>query len=450
MLKKTIIYLYTFIHIFVTILTVFILKDISSIFIICSIFSYLTIILCSRNNADLTDITSCFYFTMGFWVRPLYNLHFNELNYFNYNTIYISITVFAAISLSSFLFTPYNSNNIISNHDQEPLQIEFNKYPNLFFIFFFVTVLYVTFYNFEYKIYQRGIETRGTYNSVVINMFSLLLNYGFLFYSVKLSSLMINNNKYHKFNFVPIIFEQFFTSLSILSRIMPVNAIIILYRSMKSYKIKYIAHINLLIILITGPLLIVTVQGFRSNYYINKDYKDLTFKDLTYKTLNYKIFHKTDWIFNRFIGIDGVYHINKYKNENPNSNLFYDLTFERRVKGVPPVYHNVIGYNQTNNAYNFVEIPGLIAYLSSGFDPYIIFFLFFLLLVIIKLLEVKISKLSYGDKMCGGIIAYFLVYRLVHSGVYILDTYKLITGLILIIFSYFFLNLMIKSKNRFL
>ena len=50
--------------------------------------------------------------------------------------------------------------------------------------------------------------------------------------------------------------------------------------------------------------------------------------------------------------------------------------------------------------------------------------------------------------MCGAIIAYFLIYRMVHSGVYILDNYKLILGIIIILTSYIFVNFLLKFKQN--
>ena len=54
-------------------------------------------------------------------------------------------------------------------------------------------------------------------------------------------------------------------------------------------------------------------------------------------------------IINRFIGIDGVYYIKEYLRENPDSDLFKKMTFETRIKGVGPIYHEVMGLEPIKN-----------------------------------------------------------------------------------------------------
>ena len=126
------------------------------------------------------------------------------------------------------------------------------------------------------------------------------------------------------------------------------------------------------------------------------------------------------------------------------------MTFETRIKGVEPIYHEVMGLEPLNNdKINFVHIPGFVGYLSAGFNLITIFFIFTLFILIIKSVEVFVSKISYGDRMCGAIIAYFLVYRMTHSGIYVLDNYKLLLGICIILISYISINSILKFKHKY-
>ena len=160
------------------------------------------------------------FFFMGFWTNPILNLLLFNNNFFNYDTLTISNIVFLAIIMASFISGNLNSNNVISKQIFEPLQIEFNRYPKLIIVIFLLFVFFFAIFNFNYGIYQRGIESIGRFHPSIVLVFTLLINYGFLFYSVKISSLILANNNFNnKYYFITILIEQFLTCLSMLSRV---------------------------------------------------------------------------------------------------------------------------------------------------------------------------------------------------------------------------------------
>ena len=121
------------------------------------------------------------------------------------------------------------------------------------------------------------------------------------------------------------------------------------------------------------------------------------------------------------------------------------MTKETRVPGQLSIYDRIILNKPTNIVgVNAVTIPGFVGYLSSKYNHLWIYFILLLALVLIKLIEIIVTQITYGDKLCGAVIAYFLAYRLVHSGVYVADNYKLLIGLSVIIFAYILINFILR------
>ena len=433
--------IFTLIHIPLTIIALNLIDNNLLFFLIYSITSYFCVITCLREKADFTDGVCCFFFFMGFWTNPILNLILFKNNYFNYDTLTISIVVYLAITMASFISTNLNSNHVISQQNSEPLQIEFNRYPKLIIAIFMFFVFFISIFNLNYGIYQRGIESIGRFHSSIVSVFTLLINYGFLFYSVKLSTLILSDKNFrNKYYFIPVIIEQFLTSLSMLSRVMPINTLLILYGFEKRIKSYRLFIIYILLTVTSGIILISMVTTMRNVYH---DLRNFEYQDFQ------KINFVKPSVINRFIGIDGVYYIKEYIRENPDSDLFKKMTFETRIKGVEPIYHEVMGLAPLNNdKINFVHIPGFVGYLSAGFNSITIFFIFTIFILIIKSVEVFVSKISYGDRMCGAIIAYFLVYRMTHSGIYVLDNYKLLLGICIILISYVSINTILNFKQK--
>ena len=439
--------IFTLIHIPLTIIALNLIDNNLLFFLIYSITSYFCVITCLREKADFTDSVCCFFFFMGFWTNPILNLILFKKNYFNYDTLTISIVVYLSITMASFISTNLNSNHVISQQNSEPLQIEFNRYPKLIIAIFMFFVFFISIFNLYYGIYQRGIESIGRFHSSIVLVFTLLINYGFLFYSVKLSTLILSDKNFrNKYYFIPVIIEQFLTSLSMLSRVMPVNSLLILYGFEKRIKLYRLFIIYIILTVTSGIILISTVTTLRNVYY---DFRNLN-RNFEYQNFQKVNFVEGSGVINRFIGIDGVFYIKEYIRENPDSDLFKKMTFETRIKGVEPIYHEVMGLKPLNNdKINFVHIPGFVGYLSAGFNLITIFFIFTLFILIIKSVEFFVSKISYGDRMCGAIIAYFLVYRMTHSGIYILDNYKLLLGISIILISYISINSILKFKQKY-
>ena len=301
---------------------------------------------------------------MGFWVNPVLNFIIFDKNFFNNDTLSISSVVFLAIAIASYTTTSLNSNNVISKQHIEPLQIEFNRYPKLIIAIFILLVFFFTIFNLKYAIYQRGVESIGRFHSSIILVFTLLINYGFLFYSVKISSLILSNKIINiRYYFIPVVIEQFLTCLSMLSRVMPINTLLILFRFESIVKLKRLLIAYSILIIISSLVLISIVQTNRRTYHESHSIS------IFQSNAKYFDFMSGFEIVSRFIGIDGVYYTKEFLKNNLDPDLFIKMTFEKRIKGVEPIYHEIMGIKANNSEKtNFVHIPGIIGYLSAGFN----------------------------------------------------------------------------------
>ena len=285
----------------------------------------------------------------------------------------------------------------------------------------------------------------------------MLVNYVFLFYSVKISSLMGYNYKNKFISYTPIIVEQFFTNFSLLSRLMPVTTLLFYLRFSKiMYKNKrYIFHTSYLIFIVIISLLSVVLTNTIRHADTESVEEMLSYAERDLNTesiynLDFILGHSNrDWMVKRFIGIDGVYNITEYQKNHEDVGLFKRLSSEKRIPGELSIYNrDILNLKVLYEGKNSIHIPGFVGYLSSGFNQYWIYLILIIVISSIKLIEMFVTYIAYGDKLCGSVIAYFVTYRLVHSGVYIADNYKLFVGLIAIIISYLLLNyfLLLSSK----
>ena len=421
----------------------------NNLYLLLSFICAVSVLVNFRTKSDFTDNTICFFFFMGFWFHPTYMILTGEIdthgvnNYFNSDTLIISIFVFLSIITASLVFNYYNSNSVRNRINDEPLYNVFQHKQKLCFAYFIIIIMFICVINYKLSIYQRGIESAFKYNSLLINIFALLVGYGFLFFTAKLVSLVTINKQYLVFAIILLIFEQFLTNLSLLSRLMPVTVSALYYRHYIIYQdIQYSKKwhfMNVALIIFIGTLSPYISNTLRSNFY--EPDKPSSIQSKSFNTAEFKSLN----LITRFIGIEGVYYITQYQHFNNENNLFERMTKETRVPGQLSIYDRIILNKQANTVgVNAVTIPGFVGYLSSKYNHLWIYFILLLALVLIKLIEIIVTQITYGDKLCGAVIAYFLTYRLVHSGVYVADNYKLLIGLSVIIFAYTLINFILR------
>ena len=428
-------------------------------------------------KAQLFHLFNSFFLWMGFWFKILlvsifYNYNFAELNQDAYNyllffdqSIIISITGITGFLCSLILnlfFSPYEhskekifSSNLINNF--------FNNYKNHILILFLVTILIINFLNFNYFIYQKGIQSNENINQFVLAIFKWLLLFGL----ASISSLLIYHSILKKelsFRFLLVsLFENFITSISLLSRGMFINFIGIIFGIIKFNQFIKIKNYKKNILIITSffIVLFLTSQYFvtelRSKKYFatessasqSKVEKNNVIYENSKKQAK-EIFHL---ISHRFVGFESVLAVSSFENKNFE---FLKSTFSTKGdsnKSFSEVVKNE-SFNDTQSTKNqtyFIKVPGIIAFLYySGSLPFVFFSCFFLG-IMLTYFEKFITKFSNGNLIFSALISQTLAYRLSNFGHMPQNTYLLIVtillNLLIIYLFYLFFN-KIKKHNE--
>ena len=97
--------------------------------------------------------------------------------------------------------------------------------------------------------------------------------------------------------------------------------------------------------------------------------------------------------------------------------------------------------------YNYTSIPGIIAF--SFFSNSLIFVFLFLIFVTYLCLSIEIifRKISYNNLFLSALIGQVLAFRLVHFGVYPVETYKILLAIMLTLLISFSFSKLFLIKN---
>jgi len=416
---------------------------------------------------------------LGFWLKyslvSVYrNNYFQEgIGNFDFSPkslddvlIITTIAIFAFL-LSNFFYEKKIEQKSLKNNINNFYLINNNK--NLISLLFFFLSLFISFINFEYSIYQKGVISNKDLH-FLRNFFAWFYQVGFAL----IFSLLLDFNLYKK-KFENIIFiiclSFFIISISFLSRnyifsILPFFLSIYIFS--KNYNLnfekKYLFYLSILLSLILFFTSFYAVNNLRvkaskvvnliSTEYV--DGEDL--KNKKEKINNINAFNtKTEKLFldqflptflNRFVGIDGLMAIYSYPKKNYQLFIstfsesleegrisFYDSTFLESVYKKP--------LSDLGNKNHFITLPGIIGYL---YIPGSIIFIFCICLLIgflfCELEKIIDNRLNMSTLTAS--VSYLISYRLAHFGYAPLQTYKLFLGIfIFIIITY---NVFIKKK----
>ena len=98
--------------------------------------------------------------------------------------------------------------------------------------------------------------------------------------------------------------------------------------------------------------------------------------------------------------------------------------------------------NIDRTKFNFVSIPGLIAFLYFSNSFLFVFLGCFLFSFFLSLIEIFELKISINNVFFASLIGQLLAYRIVHFGVYPLETYKFLISIFLCFIMHFVMNKM--------
>ena len=446
------------------------------------LFNYL-FIFAFRKNSIFFETFFCIFLWLGFWFKFTLTINFfggfflgdgtGSFDYSNY--AFNEVLIISQIGILAFIFAGYFREYFLFNYPKK-INLQTIK-KNFFFlgrqyiwIIFIIFFLLIAFFNFNFKIYQKGLLPIYELNFVISGALKWLLLFGlsvfgatFIFYEYNFFK------RFFLLSTLIIFLETFFSSTSMLSRGMFFNSSAILFGIYKfsnkvnapnslSYYFK-----SFILIIVLFYISVSSVNYIRANYFyvgksfefVNNDFQNKEINNLeikkTYSTpheINSEIFYL---VVHRWVGIDAVMAVvgkkeklgfpllftafnEKASNENP---TFYEINFDLRENQIPKdIYQNVKGNT----------LPGIIAFMYYSGSYYILFISIILIVIFSSVLEFLAFKLSSQNLILSALIGHVIAFRFVHFGYLPNQSYLLFGSIfITIIFLYFF-SLYIKKE----
>ncbi len=444
-----------------------------------SVISNFLIFFALRKNAIFFETFFCLLLWLGFWFKLTCTIVLTDgvfregVGTFDYSDQSFDKTLIVSqVGILSFILSGFFREHFLFKY---PKKLQFQSFNFNFFslgrnyvwFIFIVLFILISFFNFYFKIYQKGLLPVYDLNFLVSGTFKWLLLFGLSAISANL--IFYEFNFYKKFfviSAIIIFIETFFTSFSMLSRGMIFNAFALLYGIYKfsnkvnipnnlSYYIK-----SLILILFLFYISVSSVNYIRANYfYVGKSvnfvkdkFKETKKSDeikkyATSKEINSEILYL---IVNRWVGIDGVMSVISKKellntsflmssfSERPEKDIptFYELTFELEENQISSeLYENVKGNT----------LPGIIAFLYYSGSYIFLFLAIFLLSIIASYFEFISFKLSFGNLILSSLIGQVIAFRFIHFGYLPHQTYLLFSTIILTILITYILGLIFKN-----
>ena len=458
------------------------------LYIIFSLVSFYLIFFSVRKKFFFYETFFSFFLFMGFWFKFSFILSFTDgfseglgsiqsISPENYDlALLISIIGISTFIIFGYLrekFVCYPKNiNLIKNTKL------YEKNRNNLIILFIIFILIITFSNYFFQIYQRGLV--GTNQNFLINgviktslLYLLTLCSTFFLYFDSAAY-----KKVYPIILFLIIFETFLSSISMLSRGMIFNSMAVIYAFYKfsskiKLKLKIKFYLKFLIMLLL--FFIVSVAsvnylrivhhniGVLPEYFTEKqsiikkhDHKVLSVDQTLFENLNsyseIALRGFRSLLVNRWVGIDSMLLVTKNK-EILNFNFFkeslkekFDVKspsfYETKFKIYTPDHYKETSYKKGNT------LPGLITYLffSGSYIFLIISIMFFCFIA--TFLEYLIFKTSNSNLVASGLIGMVISYRFAHFGYLPAQSYLLfgsILGVIFFLFLFKFITRFIKT-----
>jgi hypothetical protein len=321
-----------------------------------------------------SELYLSFFIYLGFYFKSTFLLIFNNLNrvilfpesapfsklatdeflhqhlseVYNISSVSI-VTIFLTLYIcNNFIFYSDNKNN---EQNLEAIKKLFLHYKlKLYFIFISIAILIISL-NFFFLVAARGLKYQEF--SVVGSILKTFLFFGF--YLIICIFLELEKTKK---NISWIIFFNiiigFFISISIHSRAMIMDQLVIYFSTI--YKIKYFYKIILFLLIIFFSLSsIFAVNSLRAHKWKINQTQTLAFKDYAFILKPF-----TSLFVNRWVGIDALSNVVHY--EEKNLNFFLAALKEEKKSGI--TFYERIFFLKTKepDSYSSSNLPGFIAF----------------------------------------------------------------------------------------
>lgn len=416
-----------------------------------------------------------FFLFGGFLVYPTIYLYLGQ-NFFIENYIWYGTSTFLALGVTCL----FNINFFPNDYEKT----FFNVVPDtkalkIFKLFVFLTIIFMSYINFENLYYFRGINSSIELNKYLVMAFK----FSFLLF-IPLVSCWILHNSY-KENIISSLMIFFVINILIIScygsRFGILLLIFFLYDILRrNIKINNLVIFSIFALMIISLNIVSSKRSdlfnankltspssspYSSNSFILGSLKPGVIFDgfyfkikitekskvegipsnayLQYNEENILISHYFLAFENflvRFLGADGVYYVqNKIKNLNSDELvvLKQKILTEKRVKNKLSYYDNLMMPDNTklqmqekqNEGLSISNLPGGVGFLSIFLSPVGLFFGLSLIFLIMHFIEYMTNIIFKNCWAFGFIISLVLVTRFINFGIYFADSYKIILSL---------------------
>jgi hypothetical protein len=362
----------------------------------------------------------------------------------------------SSVSIVTIFIIFYILNNCIPNsinqRNEQKLKVIKKLFSNyklkLYFIFSLISVL-ITFLNFFFPVAARGLKYQEF--SIAGSILKTFLFFGFYLVTCIFLELEKTKKNINRIIFFNIIFG-FFYSISIYSRAMIIDQLVIYFSAI--YKIKNLFYKTILLLLIIffslSSIFFVNslrtqkwkitqtqTQTLSTNEQVFKTNKQ-TFKDFLYISEFLSLF------VNRWVGIDGLSNVVSYKEKN--LNFYLTALKEKKNSGITFYERNFFSKTTESELYSSSALPGFIAFSYYSGSIFILIITLILLFITMVYIERIINYFSMNLTIVKNYLVFLIVWRIVHFGAYPINTVYYFLLIIFLVFCFFVFN---KSLDKY-
>jgi hypothetical protein len=369
----------------------------------------------------------------------------------------ISSVGLVSFSLASFLRNLFfNYQNIkFDNLDLSDIGnfLSSNK-KKIIYLFIFI-ILSLGFLNFHFSFFQKGVIPKVGLPFGISNIFNWLLFFGFTsFFSILIFIFYLGNFR-HKKNIIYLaLLECFISSVSQLSRAMIFNGgsiIFGLYQALVKAGIEIRKSDILKLCLVLSILFILSLyvvsklrqaKNFPIGHQVHSYLPTLSSSSNVIKMTNDLIKELNQVLFlvsGRWVGIEGIMTIVS----NPDIGFsFFKRSFNEKFNYSNSFYENVVKKNihsyEKKPPLFTVYVPGMIGYLYYTGSVFFLIISIIFVCFVCSYLEFFALRASKNNLIFCSLIGNILSYRVAHFGYMPINTYKILTAIILTIILVFF------------
>ncbi len=354
------------------------------------------------------------------------------------------ILIVSSLGCFGFLLSVFCFNFFSSSLNEK--KIIFNdKKKNFLFVLFFLFIIFYIFLiicNFFFEIYQKGLFTTSEIELLYRILYPFLYNIGFgtavcffIFYFHNY------NYKYFYLIIALIIFEGFFTNVSMLSRNMILYSssiylgYVVLVKQTQKIEISNLKLFSSFSILLLFFIFSILTTNFQreakfKNLEVDSKKENLNCEE----NLNISIFKKNNFIelfLTRSIGIEGV--IMTQNNEDLLGFNLIQKTFKEKTQNNMSFYEKTFfTYKDRTRKYensNQIILPGIIGYLNFSGSKIFVFSMMYLIASIFLIFE-KVTIKMTSNYVLASFFSFVIVWRLINFGFLVSNTAFFILSII--------------------